>query len=192
MYEFRANSGRLYEYDKLAEMQPPTIHEIAAHLAKEQRFGGAAKDFYSVAQHAVGVSVLVEQDLGPFAALYALHHDDHEFLLKDIPTPLKRYLADHSTTDTIGKLEDEIDEVIYTQTLDLEWPIPDYIQEAIAIADQRMYLTEGIALLRNFDRSTVEHPPADFTITPQPWERAEQMFLQRHAKLKTLRGRRVA
>jgi len=116
-YDIRTHSGRLYNYDHLIEEAPPTIHEIAASLAKEQRFGGAAKEFYSVAQHAVGVSVLVEQSLGPFEALYALHHDDHEFLLKDIPTPLKNYIRERTTTDVIGELSDEIDEWIYEGTL---------------------------------------------------------------------------
>lgn len=189
MYDIRTNSGRIYNFDRILESQPPTIHEIAASLAKEQRFGGACCDFYSVAQHAVSVSLLVEESDGPYAAFYALHHDDHEFLVKDIPTPLKRWLADKDGHDHIGNLADQIDELIYTGTLDLPYPIPHYIQDAIDVADKRMYITEGKALVRNFS-CDLDLTPAPFNITPQSWEQAEKQYLQRHTFLKARRGYR--
>jgi len=73
----------------------------------------------------------------------------------------------------------------------VHYPIPEHIQEAIDIADKRMYVSEGMTLVRNF--TPLEGvTPADFTINPQPWERAERMFLERHTSLKARRGRRVA
>ena len=190
-YDIRTNSGRLYNYAELGSGNLPTVHEIASHLSKEQRFGGATRDFYSVAQHAVLVSRVVEKMAGPFEALYALHHDDHEFLLKDIPSPLKNYIFDHAGHDIIGELEDTLDERIYNEMLQLEWPIPDYIAELIETADMAMFVTEGMALVRNF-QAPPEVAAADITINPLSPPQAEQLFLQRHTQLITRRGRRVA
>ncbi len=67
------------------------LEDIARHLAKEQRFGGATHiEHYSVAEHSVLVSRLV---LRPNAIL-GLFHDSAEAYIKDVPTPVKRALGD--------------------------------------------------------------------------------------------------
>ncbi len=67
------------------------LEDIARHLSKEQRFGGAChQDFYSVAQHSVLVSRLVR----PQNAILGLFHDASEAYIKDIPTPLKRAMGE--------------------------------------------------------------------------------------------------
>lgn len=75
-------SGRLV--DPLA-VDPADIRidDIAHALSHVCRFAGHTSQFYSVGQH----SVLVAREVGTLAALL---HDASEYLLTDLPRPLKR------------------------------------------------------------------------------------------------------
>lgn len=81
------------------------LADIAHALALMCRFTGHCRHFYSVAQHSVLVSQLVEEmwlqkpeaDRGPFfdqhrvdLAMWGLLHDASEAYLHDLPRPLKR------------------------------------------------------------------------------------------------------
>jgi uncharacterized protein len=64
--------------------------DIARALANQCRFGGHSRVFYSVAQHSVIVSRLVEERGGDAEdAFAALMHDATEAYLGDMPHPLK-------------------------------------------------------------------------------------------------------
>jgi uncharacterized protein len=64
--------------------------DIARALANQCRFGGHSRAFYSVAQHSVIVSRLVEERGGDVEdAFAALMHDAAEAYLGDMPHPLK-------------------------------------------------------------------------------------------------------
>ena len=66
------------------------LADIARALANQCRFGGHTRTFYSVAQHCVLVSELIEQEGGDAqAALAALMHDAAEAYLGDLPHPIK-------------------------------------------------------------------------------------------------------
>src|SRR3954452_16540680 len=66
------------------------IADIARALANVCRFGGHSRVFYSVAQHSVIVSRLVEERGGDAEdAFAALMHDATEAYLGDMPHPLK-------------------------------------------------------------------------------------------------------
>jgi 5'-nucleotidase len=64
--------------------------DIARALANQCRFGGHCRPFYSVAQHSVIVSQLVEERGGDAEDVFAaLMHDATEAYLGDMPHPLK-------------------------------------------------------------------------------------------------------
>src|SRR5690242_11754504 len=62
------------------------IGDIAHHLSLVCRFAGACREFYSVAQHCVGVSYVCD----PKDALWGLLHDAAEAYVGDMVRPLKR------------------------------------------------------------------------------------------------------
>lgn len=82
----------------LSDPQPETIsiEDIAWALSMTCRFGGHVARFYSVAEHAVLVALLLRDrgEHGSTVVLHGLHHDDHEAFLCDIPTPLKNLMGD--------------------------------------------------------------------------------------------------
>lgn len=84
-------SGRYFDFDDPRPEQI-SLEDVAVHLAQTCRFGSATTQFYSVAQHALLVRDTVGEWGHPELCLPALHHDSHEFMLGDWPTPLKRKL----------------------------------------------------------------------------------------------------
>ena len=65
------------------------FYSMAHHLAQQNRYNGAAKFPYSVAQH----SCLVHDRLDEPYKLYGLLHDGHEYIPGDFTTPQKRAMA---------------------------------------------------------------------------------------------------
>src|SRR4051812_6540197 len=62
------------------------IQDIAHALAFQCRFGGHVKEFYSVAEHSVRVSLICAHE----DAKWGLLHDATEAYLSDIVRPVKR------------------------------------------------------------------------------------------------------
>jgi uncharacterized protein len=69
------------------------LKDIASTLSKLCRFGGHCREFYSVAEHAVLVSRIME--IAGDDPKEGLHHDDDEGYLIDMPSPLKALLPDY-------------------------------------------------------------------------------------------------
>ena len=73
-----------------------SLLDVAHALALVNRFGGHTSRPYSVAEHSVHVSSIMERDLGirhPAALLAGLMHDAHEAYVGDIATPMKQILG---------------------------------------------------------------------------------------------------
>lgn len=103
------------------------IDDIAQGLANICRFNGQCRSFYSVAEHSVAVSMLVET---PYR-LAGLLHDAAEAYLGDVPRPLKyrpeyRYYrdAEEKLLDVIWRrfriIREDFDHVIVSDQLMLK------------------------------------------------------------------------
>lgn len=175
--------------------KPHTIRlgDIAHALANTCRFGGHCRDFYSVAQHAVFVSKRVERKgHGRKTQLAALHHDDAEAFLGDIPRPLKPLLGPR-----YRKLTDRMDAAIM-EALDL--PDQDRYHSVVKSADNFALYVEARFLLKSQGKGWsygqqgsqdwgIEDIPSRIVV-PDYWsgslspDEAEQLYLERHNELK--------
>lgn len=73
------------------EVSKIRIHDIAHALSNQCRFSGHVRHFYSVAEHSVRVSRLLEKRVPKNRRIWlkGLLHDASEAYLVDLPTPLK-------------------------------------------------------------------------------------------------------
>lgn len=83
-------SGLHYDFENPDPAQV-TVEDIAHGLANVCRFGGHTKHFYSVADHSLFVEEIVAR-IAPALRLPALFHDGHEYVLGDVPRPMKPLL----------------------------------------------------------------------------------------------------
>lgn len=150
------------------------IEDIAHHLSNLCRFTGAVSEFYSVAQHSVGVSHRVEE-IDATSALWGLLHDASEAYLIDLPRPLKRHpdFAFYRTAEA-----DAMRAICETFGLPHEQP------DSVTLVDQRMLATEARDLMSPL------HP--DWRGMAEPYERtirgwspdiARDLFLVRFEQL---------
>lgn len=85
-------SGHYFDYVDV-QSNVVTIADVAGGLSKECRFGSQCPTFYSVAQHSVVVTHVVQELGGSLEEQrQALLHDASEAFMKDMPTPLKKML----------------------------------------------------------------------------------------------------
>lgn len=73
------------------ESNKVTILDLAQHISKACRFGGACTEFYSVAQHSVLCAAYAPEHL----KYQALMHDVHEAITGDMLSPIKQLLPDY-------------------------------------------------------------------------------------------------
>jgi 5'-deoxynucleotidase YfbR-like HD superfamily hydrolase len=148
------------------------ITDIALCLASQPRWGGAARPWYSVAEHSVMVSRLVP----PHLAYAALMHDCEEFL-GDWPSPVKVMLGRNYVKERIGPVKDAL----------RRWFGFDDEDDAIKHADLVSMATELRDLL---PPAWIEwgHLPAPdpARIVPVGPERAYEIFLERFDELRHL------
>ena len=149
-----------------------TIEDIAQGLANESRFNGQTREFYSVAQHSVLVSLIVP----PEHALAGLLHDCSESVMKDIPKPLKRLLPDYQA------LEQTVERAILAK-----FGISLPLHPSIKAADLVMLATEKRDLMPANDHPewpSVE--PITNIIEPLSPSDAKWVFLRRYRVLTTM------
>lgn len=104
------------------------IEDIAHSLTYQCRFGGHLPKFYSVAQHSLNCSFLIDE---PELKLAALLHDASEAYLLDIPKPIKSGLSNYK------EIEDRLMKVI-AERFGFEYPLNDKIKKA----DEQMLWVE--------------------------------------------------
>lgn len=141
------------------------LEDIACSLARQARFNGHTKFFYSVGQHAcLCAQVSPTKEI----ALQMLHHDSTEAYIGDLVSPVKALLPDFHL------IESRIHWAI-SQKFGLEFPDPKVVKQI----DRRMLATEVRDLitkdLKSWNISADE--PYDFPVIPWPTEVTEARFL---------------
>lgn len=147
------------------------ITDIAICLASQPRWGGAARPWYSVAEHSVMVSRLVPPEL----AFAGLMHDCEEFL-GDWPSPVKVMLGREYVKERLFPVKNAL----------RTWFGFDDDLPAVKHADLVCMATELRDLLPPAWMSW-DHlpPPAVERIVPVGPERAYTLFMDRFAELNT-------
>ena len=167
------------------------VTDVAHSLALLCRFNGHCREFYSVAQHSVIVSQLVNS---PRNRLPALLHDAAESYIGDIIIPFKNSL------NQVKEIEEKIMEAVYSR-----FNVGNYDADEIKRADKMALFAE----MREFgtnprnERKTMESvlrsvEPEKFQeyweessqvlkngIIPLSPEESEELFLKRYEELKT-------
>jgi 5'-deoxynucleotidase YfbR-like HD superfamily hydrolase len=158
------------------------IGDIARALANQCRFGGHCRAFYSVAQHSVHVSELIEQRGGDTEDVFAaLMHDASEAYLGDMPHPIKhRSPLGASFREAEKHLERAIHE---------RFGIKDESPE-IKRADRALLATERRAfMVETWDWPELAgvKPLEGLELTAWPPDQAEREFSRRFAELEARR-----
>lgn len=155
------------------------IEEMAHALANICRFTGHTRTHYSVAQHCVLVSYVVQDEW----ALHGLMHEAAEPFIGDVSGPLKAQLPEYK------RIEINIEAAVF-QRFGLLWP--DAAVAAVKHADQVLLVTEQRDLMPprgDGDWSSVDGiEPLPWTIEPLPSFVAKALFLRRFEQLGGVRG----
>ena len=158
------------------------IGDIARALANLCRFGGHSRVFYSVAQHSVIVSELVEQRGGGAEdAFAALMHDATEAYLGDMPHPLKHRSA---LGEAFRAAEGDLERAIRAR-FRIKPEVPE-----IKLVDRALLATER----RTFSADSWHWPelegvePLDLVLTAWSPDEAARAFERRYARLDAARS----
>jgi hypothetical protein len=165
------------------------LEDIAHALGNICRYGGHSRTFYSVAEHSVFVCERVcRQGWSKNLQLAALHHDDAEAYLGDIPRPLKPLLGGE-----YARLTRKMDRAIVIG-LQLPFLSEEFHHSAISNADDWSVFVEARDLLPSEGRGWTGHPDKDTEIPsriviPDYYRggispaAAADLFLERHYSL---------
>lgn len=159
--------------------RPEMVHleDIAHALSNQCRFAGHIRDFYSVAQHSVLVSLICDRA----DRLWGLLHDAPEAYICDLPRPVKYEPRMAVYKEVEKKLEAAI-----VSRFGLS-PITE--PPSVKAADRRLLFTERRDL---FDVSLgktkewgmgLEGEPLPVKIIPWTPQHAEKMFIKRYEEL---------
>lgn len=138
------------------------IEDVAHALSNTCRFGGHAHRFYSVAEHSVRVSYLVPPEL----AMEALLHDMAEYLVGDMPSPLKAFLPEFKN----------VERILYRRMAAV-FGVPPTISPEVKDADREMCMKELPVTLDDPSYGEFSH----FLFLPP--NGAKRMFLARYNRL---------
>lgn len=147
-------SGALID---LADPDPAGIRvdDIAAALSHQCRFTGNVRRYFSVAGHALFCRRLIRAAGHPELSFAALHHDDHEAFVGDVPTPAGRLLIG------LGDLKHSLDVAIAAA---LGLSLEELHHPLIADIDRLALFLEARALQRHRGRTLGVDPPEHFDV----------------------------
>lgn len=120
--------------------------DMAHSLGAQPRFLGHTKRFYSVAEHTVRMA-------RHFRSSWALMHDAIEYILYDLPKPIKMLFPEY------GELENAWLEQLATR-YGLEWPMPEIVKQW----DLQMLATEKEQLMARGYNWNLNVEPLDITL----------------------------
>lgn len=148
------------------------IIDIAHALSNQCRFVGHVRQFYSVAEHSVLVSLEAHEH-----PLDGLLHDASEAYLMDISSPLKHLLPDYQ------KFEEK-----FTRSIRSKFGLSHGMPPDVERADRRLRNLEARALmngsLSGWGYSLTFRAPAVRALSrPLSPDGAEQLFLSRYREL---------
>jgi hypothetical protein len=151
--------------------------DIARALGNLCRFGGHSRVFYSVAQHSVIVSELVEQRGGDAEDVFAaLMHDASEAYLGDMPHPIKH----RSPLGAAFKTAEEHLEQAIRERFRIKANVPEIkrADRALLATERRVFSTE------NWHWPELDGvEPLDLELRAWPPEEASAAFARRYAEL---------
>jgi hypothetical protein len=155
--------------------------DIARALANLCRFGGHSRVFYSVAQHCVIVSRVVEERGGDVEDVFAaLMHDAGEAYLGDMPHPLKhRSALGAAFRDAEARLEQAIRDRFRVKA---NVPEVKNVDRALLAAERRAFSAE---VWHWPELEGVE--PLDVELTAWSPDQAADEFAKRYAELEARR-----
>jgi hypothetical protein len=162
-------SGQFYDYLE-PEKNCWEIEDVALALSNQSRYAGHVDKFFSIAQHCVFVSEIID----PAYALDGLLHDASEAFLTDLPSPLKALLKDYRELEKIHEKE-------IFRRYNLEYPM----RPEVHIADREALLVEVL----NFKPPSEHWDFLDGTfiwdVKLKPWspKKAREEFLKRYYEL---------
>lgn len=166
-----ATGRKLYPFaPKAADV---CLEDIAQALSNIPRFGGHTVQFYSVAQHSYLMSKVVyrQQPFNHLLQLHALLHDAGEYMLLDIPTPVKRVL------DGYAEAERRVEAAIY-EGLGIP-PMDDISRKLIKELDRRIVVDESRALLAKpeLEEGRITGEPLNVAISDQAPGAMKHIFM---------------
>jgi hypothetical protein len=169
----------------LLNPQPEMVctEDIAHHLSLLNRFTGATRFPYSVAQHSVLMSHIVPPEL----AKAALLHDAHEAYVGDVSAPLKGAMAEasyvhHATQSPYGW----INSMAY-------WTVQSAFGCSVSDDERGVVKRADLAMLQAERRALLGEPPEDWGLEVEAaevevvdwlcWRQAKRAFLERAEEL---------
>lgn len=171
--------GRFYPLDPRPE--EVDLEDISHALSNLCRYNGHCDRFYSVAEHSVYVSEVVEYSSGgnPIETMCALMHDATEAYIGDMVRPIKSFMPMFST------MEDNI----WYYAISIKFGLPKDISDIVHEADNLLCSTEKRDLLAGGEVWCNMPKPLDWMDIPAreiPPKEAELMFIKRYFEIKEM------
>jgi len=171
-----------------------SILDVAHHLAQMNRYDGAAKRPFSVAEHSLMVVEILEREChidSPSVLLAALMHDAHEYITGDMKSPMKQLLG-AAWQEVEDRIQQSVLKRFYLVTTFHAARVVIHWADMTALASERKHLLpvagpEWDVMRTHKALDWIDYDgQARFT-----WEDWRDAFLERYAELSYARSLQV-